>query len=462
MKSLYSRIVVTTLAVMLLSSFFGFLIANGYYHIYLKPFNDQKITKMAEEMQGFIANNRDLKLHSYLEHTADLGYNICLADESGIIRCFGKPFAPKKMNSETIQSVMDGATFHGISTYPSNAFVTGFFKNDIKNSIGVKVNDEGTTYALFVRPNTEKQFGELRLFFSVLLVLTILISMVIVLISTTYLVKPLRKLAYATKRIASGTYDVKLNVNRDDEIGRLAKDFSTMSEGLKQLEQMRQEFVSNVSHEIQSPLASIQGFAETLRSSALSTEERDHYLRIIEEESKRLSQLSKQLLTLASLDTEEKRLEKKTFDVSEQIKQVVRMTEYSWREKELALELDLPSASIYGDENLLYQVWANLIQNSIKFSTTGDSLFISLQRNKEHCTVTIKDTGIGMTEHEQSLIFQRFYKADTSRSRNKGGSGLGLAIVQKIVQLHSGDISVTSSLGEGSTFTIKLPIHTPS
>ena len=148
--------------------------------------------------------------------------------------------------------------------------------------------------------------------------------------------------------MAKGKYNVDLYVKRRDEIGALASHFSEMAKSLEQLEEMRQEFVSNVSHEIQSPLASIQGFSKTLRSADLSDEQRNEYLSIIEEESRRMSSLSKQLLTLASLDKESEHIEKSTFDVATQIKQVLFMTEWSWREKELAIEMDLPSTMISG------------------------------------------------------------------------------------------------------------------
>lgn len=150
---------------------------------------------------------------------------------------------------------------------------------------------------------------------------------------------------------------------------------------------MRQEFVSNVSHEIQSPLASIQGFSQTLQSKKLSEDQRQQYLSIIENESRRMSQLSKQLLTLASLDKEKEILSKNTFDVTAQMKQVVFMNEWSWREKDLTVEMEAPSALIYADEQLLHQVWTNLLVNSIKFTENGGSISIKLMKKKMNITL---------------------------------------------------------------------------
>lgn len=312
-------------------------------------------------------------------------------------------------------------------------------------------------YALFFRPNTELQFGELRIFFALILLLTILISILFVLVSTRYIVKPIITLTQATKQIAKGHYDIHLNVRLRDEIGELAHHFSQMAKSLEQLEAMRQEFVSNVSHEIQSPLASIQGFSQTLQSKELSEDQRQHYLSIIENESRRMSQLSKQLLTMASLDKEKEILNKHSFDAAAQIKQVLFMMEWSWREKDLALEMDLPAADIYADEQLLHQVWTNLIMNSIKFTEKGGSISIKLVKKEHEYHIEIKDTGIGISSDDLPYIFNRFYKADKARIRKEAGSGLGLAITKKIIELHNGQIRVTSQLGKGTAFHIYLP-----
>ncbi|MNN06287.1 Alkaline phosphatase synthesis sensor protein PhoR [compost metagenome] len=230
-----------------------------------------------------------------------------------------------------------------------------------------------------------------------------------------------------------------------------------MVKSIGQLEEMRQEFVSNVSHEIQSPLASIQGFSHTLLSKDLSEEQRREYLLIIEDESRRMSQLSKQLLTLASLDKEEAILEMTSFDVSAQIRQVLFMTEWNWREKEIAIKMELPETYVKGDSKLLYQVWVNLITNSIKFSEEGGTISLRVRQENKTCTIEIQDTGIGIAESDLPHIFQRFYRSDKSRNRKEGSSGLGLAIVDKIVEIHHGHIEVTSELGQGTTFRIHLP-----
>ncbi|WMT41892.1 HAMP domain-containing sensor histidine kinase [Paenibacillus sp. D2_2] len=247
-------------------------------------------------------------------------------------------------------------------------------------------------------------------------------------------------------------------MKRKDEIGKLAGHFTHMTRSLEQLEEMRQEFVSNVSHEMQSPLASIQGFSHTLLQADLPEEQRRHYLSIIEDESKRMSQLSKQLLMLASLDKEEAILEKSSFDVGDQIRQVLFMTEWSWREKELAIDMDIPSLMIFADSRLMQQVWINLLTNSIKYTDEGGTIFVRLKQQENLCVVEVEDTGIGIAEEDIPNIFQRFYRADKTRSRQEGSSGLGLAITNRIIAMHGGRIEVESELDKGSVFRVILPM----
>lgn len=460
MKSLYSRIVLTTVAVMVLSSALAFVLANVFYQNRLKPVNDDKITHVAERIKQFYENHPAGERESYLENAGTLGYQMYIAKPDGQTEAYGGKFRDLEISPSIIRQVQQGETYHGIKHFPSKAFITGFFDNTLINTIGVPLRNGSETYALFVRPNIDMLFGELHVFFAVIVVLIVLLSILLVVVSTRYIVKPITKLTDATRLISQGTYHVKLNVNRKDEIGRLASHFTQMARGLEQLEAMRQEFVSNVSHEIQSPLSSIQGFSQTLRTGDVGEEERNHYLSVIENEAKRMSQMSRQLLMLASLDKEEEVLEKGVFNVAEQIKDVLMTLEWSWREKGIALDLQLPDVDLNADQKLLHQVWVNLLTNSVKFTPEGGTIAIKLHQDEQFCFADVKDTGIGISADNLPYIFNRFYKADKARSRHEGetGSGLGLAITEKIIRMHGGTIAVESREGAGTEFHIKLPL----
>lgn len=235
------------------------------------------------------------------------------------------------------------------------------------------------------------------------------------------------------QKIAKGDFSVKIRNEEkyNGEIGVLVKSINDMTDELNAMEKMRQEFVSNVSHEIQSPLTSIKGFARALQDNNLSEEKREHYLTIIETETTRLSKLSQNLLKLTLLESEEYTPERVTYRLDQQLKQIVLNSEPLWAEKEIELDLDLEKVHITADQESMSQVWINLIHNSIKFTPSSGTISIKLKEYETLVEVRIRDTGIGISEEQKQHIFERFYKADSSRNRAYGGSGLGLAIVKK-------------------------------
>lgn len=268
----------------------------------------------------------------------------------------------------------------------------------------------------------------------------------------------------ALSRMAKGDFDIKLDLKADeeDQFGQLIHGINHMAVELGELERMRQEFISNVSHEIQSPLTSINGFAKALKNINLPEEKRQHYLDIIELESHRLSKISENLLKLTSLESQHHPFEPKQYRLDKQLRNVVLALEPNWLAKELDFDLHLNNICITADEDLMNQVWMNLLTNSIKFTPNKGTISLSMKLDSDKMTVTVEDTGIGLTEEQQMHIFERFYKADQSRTVANGGSGLGLAIVKKIIDMHNGTITVESKLAEWTKFLITIPIDSIS
>ncbi|MBU8716144.1 HAMP domain-containing histidine kinase [Brevibacillus parabrevis] len=457
MRSLYFRVVLMFVAIVIVSGTLGFLLANEYYQRNMRTYNEQKITRIGQQIIDLYEHNAaSMDLPAFMTHVANLNFQLYLVDENGQVQTFGAPFRDQQIEPQIVQKVLAGETYRGIAEEQHGLFVTGFFENTLKNSIGLPLEAEGRKYALFVRPSIEQQFGEVHVMFAVLLVAMFLLSLMFILIFTRYLVRPIQKLSQATKKLAEGEYEIQLDISRRDEIGELAANFAQMTESLKQLDDMRQEFVSNVSHEIQSPLASIQGFSQAIRSGGMPEAQKAEYLAIIEEESRRLSSLSKQLLTLASLDKETGLYEPSEYRLDEQLRQVVLLLERQWQQKKLELELELPDTLVTADKQLFNQVWINLLSNSIKFTPPHGTIFVSIRQSPD-IAVIIRDTGIGISEEEREHIFERFYKGDKSRNREATGSGLGLAIVQKIVQVAKGSIEIDSQTGVGTTIKVTLP-----
>lgn len=456
MKTLYIRIVVTFILIAMVSSILALLVSNVYYLAKLREYNEQKIWNISKEIRALYEQVPGLALEDYLPRIANMGFQIYAVDDRMEGEFYGSPFKHTGIQEEQVRRVLEGETYHGILQRNHLLMVTGFFENSIRNTVGLPVEVDGRTYALFVRPNLEQQIGEVRILLALLLGLTFLFSIVMIVIFTRYIVKPVKNLTEATNKIVGGDYDFKMDVTRQDEIGNLARHFTHMAQSLKQLDEMRQEFVANVSHEIQSPLTSIQGFAQTILNKEASPEEEERYMQIIEEESRRMSSLSKQLLTLAALDKEEKVMKRTAFRLDEQIRQILIVTEWQWTEKQITMEPDLPEIVISADPQLLYQVWLNLIINSIKFSRRWGTIRVGIMVDRD-ITVEIRDTGIGIPDSELPYIFDRFYKADKARNRSLSGSGLGLSIAKKIIELHHGRIEAESVLGQGTTFKVRLP-----
>ena len=456
MKSLYIRIVMVTLFIMMVSSVIAFIGSNLYYQKILKPSNDKKNTEIAHDVVDlFEAASMDES--TFFEKTAKLSYQFYITDGKGDGTFYGADFRNRALSQGVIKDVLNGHTYHGMAEYPSTTFVTGFFSNELSNSIGVPIEIDGKPHALFMRPDIKQQFNEIHILLAVLLFLTIALSMLIVFFSTRYLVKPIRELTAATKKIAGGDYSIELKENRQDEIGTLAKSFMSMSRQLMQVEQMRQEFVSNVSHEIQTPLSSMKGYANLLRSPSLSMEELDTYTKVIESESTRLSKVSKQLLTLASLDKDQGVIKRESVNLTGMLQTLISQTRWLWEEKDLALSLETDEVICSGNEDLLYQAFENLLSNSIKYTPPEGEIRLFLHKGQRGITIRIEDTGIGIPPEHIGKVFDRFYKVDESRSHERNSSGLGLSIVKKIITLHQGDIQVESIPDEGTTFTVTLP-----
>jgi len=455
MKTLYRQFIVTTTFIMLFSSVTGYIITNTYYNFVTKEQNDAKNISMAQDIARFIEQAENLDLKSYFSMLGDIGYKLYVVGESGHSQFFGGEFYDTELSEVVVRDVLDGEIFHGMRDFPDSSFMTSFFANELKNSVGVPFTYEGVGYALFLRPDINLLFTEVHTIIMTLFVSMAVISLIAMLFVAKQLIRPITQLTMATKQISRGKFDHLLKINRHDEIGQLAESFNDMTKRLRENDQSRKEFISNVSHDFQSPLLNIQGYAELLKSPQLTEEERLSFTSIIETETKRLSNLTKQLLILTSLDQSTRRLKCTSFSLDQQIKSLSR--KYLWLIEEEGLELYYKMTPIlfYGDEDLLETAWDNLFTNSLKYNKQNGSIQITIKEWEHHITIEFQDSGIGLRESEIPHLFERFYRADSSRT--KEGTGLGLAIVKEIIELHGGEIQVSSELGKGTTFTVSLP-----
>ncbi|HZH60041.1 MAG TPA: ATP-binding protein, partial [Metabacillus sp.] len=247
-------------------------------------------------------------------------------------------------------------------------------------------------------------------------------------------------------------------IGTNDEWKGIVLVFHDITE-LKKLEQMRKDFVANVSHELKTPITSIKGFSETLLDGALSDKQTaEYFLSIILKESDRLQTLIKDLLDLSKIEQQGFQLSIQPCDLREILDDISVILESKAKEKDIELTVTLPENLTYieGDIYRLKQIFINLINNALTYTPQGGSVHVKVEKHDGYALVTVSDTGIGIKQEEIPRIFERFYRVDRARSRNSGGTGLGLAIVKHLVEAHKGQISVQSEVGKGTTFTVKL------
>ena len=455
MKTLYRQFIVTTLLIMVSSSLIGYFLTNTYYNLVTKEQNDEKNVVIAEEIAQYVEKTNNIDLENYLSMLGETGYQLYVVGESGYSQFFGGEFSKLDLPESIEAQVLGGQIFHGMSEFPNQSFMTSFFANSLENSVGVPFEYEGKRYGLFLRPDINLLFSEVHTILMSWFVSMALISLIAMLFFAKQLINPITQLTAATKQISQGKFDHLLTINRQDEIGQLAESFNQMTNQLRENEQSRKEFISNVSHDFQSPLLNIQGYAELLKSSKLTEEERLAFTSIIETETKRLSNLTKQLLILTSLDQSTRRLKRTSFSLDQQIKSLSH--KYLWLIEERGLEVYYKTTPIQitGDEDLLETVWDNLFTNAVKYNKENGSIQITIKEQEHHIIIEFQDSGIGLRESEIPHLFERFYRADSSRTRE--GTGLGLAIVKEIIELHGGEIHVSSEFDKGTTFTVTLP-----
>lgn len=312
-------------------------------------------------------------------------------------------------------------------------------------------------YLIFV----QKDIGKKEMIFvdsAIIAVFCMLVAgSVTFLVIADIIVKPISRLNKATNELSKGNYRVRVNYTGDDEIARLNRSFNQMAQQLAKQEETRQQFISDVSHEFQTPLTAIQGFAAILKNEKLTDAQRQKYADIILFHSKRLSTLSRNMLQLTILEGEDVKLEVSEFSLIEQLNRVIETQDNLALSKNIEIEYQIPKndVRIEADEARLEQVWMNLVNNAIKYTNENGVVTIQVKKTSKVVEVSIEDTGVGMSKEAVSHIFERFYRQDKSRSVE--GNGLGLSIVKRIIDLHHGTIDVESIEDGGSKFTVCLP-----
>lgn len=385
-----------------------------------------------------------------------------LADESGYVKLPDERQYKKIMTGLDTYTKIVGGDFYGF--FKDKAYEkAGLSWLTVAKSIRYKNSFDQREFAVAVYlhtplPEVQKVRTSVFKIFILAVSVSILFSATLVYIFSLRITRPLKQIGNAARIIAGGEFQKRLDIKSKDEIGQLAASFNQMAFELQHLEEMRRGFIANVSHELRTPMTSIRGFIEGILDGTIPPEKQKDYLVIVRDETDRLNRLVNDLLDLARMQSGEARLNYKDFDVNELIRRCIIKLENQIVEKNLVVEANFEEEGmlVHADPDAIERVIINLIHNAVKFTNNNGRITISSQSQKDKVLVSVKDNGIGIDKDEINMIWERFYKSDKSRSKDKSGTGLGLAIIKSIINEHNQNIWVESELGKGSEFTFTL------
>ena len=369
----------------------------------------------------------------------------------------------KKLNVENIDIIKNyDPTVTGNSYYIVDQFFDTFDHPNL--NVIVPINSDfkvkGYVTMHYSMTKIDNSVNRMTGIFLLTFLILYLLSLIILIFFTEMVYVPLRKITYATEQYASGNMHYEFQVDSDDEIGYLAACLNYMANEIARAEDDQKKFVANVSHDFRSPLTSIKGYLEAMLDGTIPPEMYEKYLNIVLNETERLTKLTNSLLTLNNLNTKGLLLEKTDFDINQVIRNTAASFEGVCRKKTIAIEVILLEEEMYvsADMEKIKQVLYNLLDNAIKFSHQNSIITIETTEKKSKIFVSVKDNGIGIPKDDLKFIWDRFYKSDLSRGKDKKGTGLGLSIVKEIINAHGENINVISTEGVGSEFVFSLPI----
>ena len=366
----------------------------------------------------------------------------------------------RRLSVMEMQEYLD-PVFEGNEVVWTNEFQSRFMKPMLSIACPVII-DEQVVLAVFT--HTELSYLEptsapIYRQIGIASLIAIIVSMLLVFISSSKITQPLKEMSQMAKDIAKGNLKNRVEIRSNDEIGVLAESFNNMAEELSKQEELRTGFVANVSHELRSPLTSIHGFAQGMLDGTIKKDDQDQYLSIIVDETSRLKKLIRELLDLSQIESGTFPLNKKVYDINEQMRRVLIRYIDIIEEKGINVEVNFKQdfCMVCADGDRIEQVLVNLIDNAIKFTPKDGVITLWSHECDGKALVGVNDTGDGISREDLPFIFERFYKSDKSHTEQKG-TGLGLSIVKKIIEEHGHTITVNSTEGTGTSFTFSLDL----
>ncbi len=470
-KTLFKKYISISLTIILLSfSILGIMLIL-FVNNYSIQEEKNKLRENADIIAEMIGNNAEFKAgtiyidekiyRSVVETMAqNISADIMIVNTQGVVQITSnKEIDQRNIQPETVmvtqsEDYFDVGNLDGI--YSSDHYISG-----APLYIQV-VNTPAFTGAVFVASSIENTGGftsEITNIFLLAAVATFFISFCFVGFFTYNMVRPLRAMSNATKALSNGDFSVRVPVTSKDEIGELATAFNNMADSLSQSEGSSRAFVANVSHELKTPMTTIAGFIDGILDGTIPKERQSYYLNIVSIETRRLSRLVQSMLSLSRIDSGSLKLNKSEFDLRDIIINTFLTFEQKIDDKKIIIKgfENLDSTMVKGDADMIHQVVYNLVENAVKFTNENGYIEVIVNVNVGATAVEIRNSGEGIPPQEVLHIFERFYKTDKSRSKDKEGMGLGLYIVKTIMRLHGGDITAKSELYNYTSFTFWIP-----
>ena len=411
---------------------------------------------------GFYLYNENLLKTFISTFASNLNADIIITDYSGKIIMDSSDEKDKYINRKVSEEIMNTVKS---GQYEDTNTLGGIFENMnyiVGTSINSKINGKmmGAVFICTDAENFLRFYKDIFYIFILASIISLLASFWIVRWLSYDLTEPLRQISEVAQSVGRGDFSKRVDVKSDDEIGNLAKVFNDMTDSLSRSEQVRRDFIANVSHELKTPMTTISGFVDGILDGTIPEDKQKHYLNIVSTEIKRLSRLVKVMLSLSRIDSDSMKLNFRNVDITQMILSVLMTFENDINSKNINIIGFENSGSITAelDKDMMYQVIYNLLENAVKFTDNGGYININISENNNNTLeISIKNSGTGISSQDIHYVFDKFYKTDKSRSIDKKGLGLGLYIVKKIVKLHSGDINVKSKVGEYTQFNLYIP-----
>jgi len=391
------------------------------------------------------------------EVSANLGGRILIIDSNKkVIYDSFNNLRGTTINQKEVVSALNGEAI-------TNEYILDKYENTLYTSVPLNKNEKVTGVVLLSTSLLE-YYNEINIIKNNLIFICAIILILIALITlkiANSISEPIIRLTQAMQNATHGKLNEKVLIEGDNEISQLAKAYNFMNTKLSHIEKQRREFVANVSHELKTPLSSMKLLSESLLIQPnVEIEIYKEFLQDIDSEIDRLNKIIESLLSMVDMDEEKLNLDYKLTYVNYLVEKVVNSIKPLANEKNIKIVLNQwEKIQIHLDKDKIHQALTNIIHNAVKYTESGGKVEVSLFKKGQYAVIKISDNGIGIAEENLSYIFERFYRADSARSRQTGGSGLGLSISQQIISLHQGRIEVESTVNEGTTFYVVLPVE---